>query len=277
MNNTAKQNLIIGQANHARAFAHSSVGMLEIAGVDPNKFAKCMFETMLRVPNIATADKDSFNKCLTSLMRDGLLPDGRQAALLVDKKNVVRYYPMKDGLKMMIFRACQAHIRSGCVYEGDKIKVTRNASEGDNVEIEEGNPFNTEKGKLTGVYCLIKVPGHPAKVYLMWPEDIAKIRGVSAQYNMNKEKSIWGMWHDQMAEKSVVKKAMYDNLHLISENDDAGQNFHTMLDEDSEFKDTKEVPPIVLSEDAVTDEEFAVAKKIAEEPTETHPAVPQYT
>lgn len=71
------------------------------------------------------------------------------------------------------------------------------------------DPFMTEKmrGEVIGVYCIAEIQGskHP-KVEFMSIEQIEKVRNKSELYD-KKKKGPWVDWFEEMAKKTVIKRA----------------------------------------------------------------------
>lgn len=252
-------------------FLRKSAGTLAYAGVDPLKFADCAREAMFRVPNLQNANKNSLIAAMRQCCMDGLLPDGRQAAMFVDKKGLVRYYPMKDGYKAILWRAVKASIKSGVIYEKDKFTVTKDGIGDDNIKIE-SSPFDTDRGKLIGAWCVIKVPNQPATLFTMNVEAINKIRNISP--NKNNDFNVWKDWPDEMSEKSVIKKGCRGCLHLINTNDSGkGQHYAEFLERENDFKNANNEGVVIDgSASELDDKELKIEGKTAATPTESENA-----
>ena len=123
-----------------RRLAEEQSVAIQKAGFDSEDFGKAVVEAVAANSSIVLADKTSFALAIRKCLRDGLLPDNEEAALVVfrDKrtgKSNATYIPMKTGLQRMFVRETGAELKSGGVYEGDQVKVIKNSSGDDEFEV----------------------------------------------------------------------------------------------------------------------------------------------
>lgn len=73
------------------------------------------------------------------------------------------------------------------------------------------DPFSKDRGVLIGGYCLAKLKTGDYMVDVMPADEIYKIRDTSKAYisavNKNKTNSIWHLWFEEMAKKTLIKRS----------------------------------------------------------------------
>ena len=116
-----------------RRLAEEQAVAIQKAGFDSEEFGAAVVEAVAANSAIVLADKVSFANAIRKCLRDGLLPDNEEAALVVFRdrktgKSNATYIPMKTGLQRMFVRETGAELKSGGVYEGDKVKLIKNSS-----------------------------------------------------------------------------------------------------------------------------------------------------
>ncbi len=164
---------------------------------------------MIENAELQKADKQSLVLALTRCAKDGLMPDGREAALVVRSTKVNNqfvkkavYMPMVDGV---IKCACQSgqvsSIFVDVVYEADEFKRWAD---------ERGKHFKhisndtEERGEIRLVYAVAKLKNGEFLMEVMSRADVEKIRDTvqSAKY----DSSPWVKWFDRMALKTVIHR-----------------------------------------------------------------------
>lgn len=165
--------------------------------VDPERFRRTVFWLMQSNPALEKMQPKSIvDGCMKAAM-DGLLLDGKEAAL-IPHQGVARYSPMIGGLMKLArrskqFRAIHVHP----VYENDHIEVFL----GDQPRIDH-RPIFGERGALIGAYCIVEMEGGWREYEVMSAADIAKVRKASPSSNS----PAWRDWEDQMACKAVFRR-----------------------------------------------------------------------
>ena len=197
-----------------RSLAEEQAMAVQKAGLDAEEFGKAVVEAVAANASIVLAERTSFANAIRKCLRDGLLPDNEEAALVVfrDKKEGVskaKYVPMKIGLQRMFVRETGAEMSAGCVYTGDTIKVVKRVNGDDVLEIEQ-DPFATDR-KFVGAWCYVKLPKRHGEAFTMNALEVAQVRATSAAQQYGP----WKSWPDQMAQKSVIKRAINQLRYLI--------------------------------------------------------------
>lgn len=165
--------------------------------------------------------------------QDGLMPDGRECVLNIYNTKqkhddgsetwepTAQYLPMVAGLVKKLYEAGATYVDSAAVYERDEFIYER----GDSVRLLHRPFLGSDPGTIVAAYVVVKMSTGEIKREVMPRRDIDKIRNASK----SKDKGPWVDWFDQMAIKSVIKRAYkqlpntaaLDNL-IEHDNDAAG-------------------------------------------------------
>ena len=157
-------------------------------------------------PRLLQADRLSLFDALLKCARDGLMPDGREAAIVPfrdtdSKKVIAQYLPMVQGILKRLRQLTKAYsIECEAVYEADEFNVVL----GDDPKIHHKPKVSGPRGKVMAAYCIIKdARGVVLSRAVLPREEIEKIRGVSRAKNS----AAWTQWYDQMAIKTAIRRA----------------------------------------------------------------------
>lgn len=200
--------------------------------VNAERFMRTLITTAQMRPELLDADRRSLIASCMKAAQDGLLPDGREAVLNVYKTQVgndwiqmVQYLPMVRGLLKTLRNSGEvSSVDAAAVYENDHFRFTR----GDNPCIEH-EPYDgdDDPGKVKAAYVIVKFDNGEIHREVMFRRDIEKVRGASKAGNG----PAWAKWYDQMAIKSVIKRAhkilpsSSDRLERVIEHDNEAMDF----------------------------------------------------
>lgn len=174
------------------------VAVLLPPGETVERFARALATAVLENPDLATkAEPASVYRESLKAAADGLLPDGREAALVIFGGKAV-YQPMVGG-----FRKIAAEhgwmLRSAAIYEKDEFEYD-----------DEGIPIHRQmrpgkpKGELVGAFAYaVHRDGRRSQPVVLDREDIEKVRATSRA----KDSGPWREWYPQMAEKTAARRA----------------------------------------------------------------------
>lgn len=196
--------------------------------IDIEKFERVIVTAINNNPELWTkADRRSlYNSCVQAAT-DGLLPDGREGALVifntkVDGKYValVQWMPMIYGLRKRMRNSGEvnnsvAHV----VYGNDRFKFFL----GDDERIEH-EPALQDRGELVGSYAIIKLKNGEVIHEYMSRQEIDEIRAASKAPNS----PAWKNWYGEMARKSVLRRAAKaapmesEDVHFLIRSEDYG-------------------------------------------------------
>lgn len=167
--------------------------------ISVDKFKRVVVTAINRNPDLYTkADRRSLFLACTQCASDGLIPDGREAALVI-YGGKVQYLPMVQGvLRRMRNSGEVASVDAQAVYQNDKFSYRL----GDHAEIIH-EPTLGDPGNLIGVYAIIKLTNGEVIREVMNRAAIEKVRSVSR----SKDRGPWVDWYPEMARKSVIRRA----------------------------------------------------------------------
>ena len=203
--------------------------------VQPKRFVRAALTALRQNPEIAGADQQSVFTALLRAAQDGLMPDGRQAALLIfydkkEQKEVAQYVPMIIGLRMVASKygfTLNAHP----VYAKDTFSYSLGAEP---AVLHEPPPLGEDRGAIIGAYATAKVPDTgELMVDVMSKAEIDKVRGVSRSQG-----GPWATWYEEMARKTVAK-SLFKQLPL-NELDEISERIVVQADADVELESVEE-------------------------------------
>lgn len=199
--------------------------------IDVDRFTRVVTTAISNNPDLLNADRRTLYASCTMAAQDGLLPDGREAALVV-YGGKVQYMPMVAGvLKKMRNSGQIASIDAAVVYEKDEFEFER----GDNARLVH-KPYlgADDPGKMRLAYCVAKLTNGEVHREVMRRADMEKIRAQSKAKNG----PLWTTWEDQAWIKSVLKRAS-KQLPSSSDLDELIKHDNAAMG----FEDDDETPP----------------------------------
>lgn len=186
--------------------------------IDPQKFIAAASTAAVVNPKILDCDRSSLLTSLVKCAADGLVPDGREAAMVPywDGKNKcfrAQYLPMVFGtIKLMKNSGDVVSVKPQCVYENEELIVYWD----DGVEKFEHkyDPLN-RKGEIKGAYVVVKMRDGAFEFEAMDINAIEKRRKASSnQRSFDKQSNgyviaekpvgIWRDWYPEMCQKTVI-------------------------------------------------------------------------
>jgi recombination protein RecT len=186
----------------------SQIALVLPGDVSAARFARAAATALLANPDIASCDNDSIYNALLKSAQDGLLPDGREAALVKFSGKSgpkAQYMPMIAGFRKIAAESGWS-ITAKCVYEKDEFE----AVEGSNPSLTH-HPVRPgeERGEIIAAYAIGRKRGEEPLFKVMTLEEIEKVRNVSRA----KASGPWADWFDRMAQKTVAR-ALFKELPL---------------------------------------------------------------
>ena len=164
--------------------------------VSAARFARAAATAVIANPDIAECDERSVINSLLKSAQDGLLCDGREAAL-VKFGDKAQYLPMVAGFRKVAAESGWQLV-SKVVYAADTF------------EHEEGleptlvhHPVRPgdERGPIVAAYAIGRKVGQPVLFEVMAKDEIDKVRAVSRAKG-----GPWADWYERMAEKTVARR-----------------------------------------------------------------------
>lgn len=205
--------------------------------IPEERFRRVVLTAVQINPDLLTVNRQSlWNACLRAA-QDGLLPDGREGAIVPFRDNnaksptngqtVAQWMPMIYGLLKRFRNSGQfKSITANIVREGDQFSYWVDET-GEHLRHEPQN----ETGKPIKVYAVAALKGGGAMAKVMSHADIEKRRAVSRA----KDGPMWREWWDEAAMKTVLRNLAKrlptsSDLDDLIRRDDALYNFDTATD-----------------------------------------------
>jgi recombination protein RecT len=181
------------------------------AHITPDKFARVVMTAVAKNPDLAQADRRSlFNSCLEAAA-DGLMPNGKEAALVIfnTKEKIdgrdtwikkVQYMPMVRGIRKLAFNSGQLKLLDAfCVHANDAFSYEF----GFEPTVTHKPPkFGSDRGPIIGVYAVAETKDGERSLEVMDKAAVEKVRAVSR----SKDSGPWVQWWDEMARKTVLRR-----------------------------------------------------------------------
>jgi recombination protein RecT len=181
--------------------------------ISVEKFERVCLLAVQRNPDLLApgVNKQSLFLACQRAAADGLLPDGREGALVLFG-NTVQWMPMVAGLMKLARNSGEiASISAHVAYKGEKFAVIL----GDEERIEHERDLELSDGaEVLAVYAVAKLKNGETVREVMTKAQVEKVRNVSRAKN----KGPWVDWWDEMAKKTVIRR-LSKRLPLSSDRD----------------------------------------------------------
>lgn len=171
----------------------------------PERFVRAAVTLLQSNPEIAEkADGASVAQSLIRCAQDGLLPDGREAAI-VPYKGKAQYLRMIAGVRRLAAEFGWS-LRTAVVYEHDEFEFERGLQP--RLTHRPARP-GVDRGRMIAAYAIANKPGVATEFEVMYEPDIDKARASSR----SKDRGPWVDWPERMWEKTVGH-ALFKQLPL---------------------------------------------------------------
>lgn len=169
------------------------------AHVTVEKFTRVAQTAIQNNPQLANADRRSLFGAFVRLAQDGLLPDGREAAVVMFG-NKAQAMPMIAGVLKKIRQSGEvAKVSAQVVYANDQFTVRYGFDE----DVEHIPPaLNEPRGEPIGAYATAVLKDGSQLLEVMSLEEIEKVRKVSRAGSNGP----WKEWFGEMARKTVMRR-----------------------------------------------------------------------
>lgn len=167
------------------------------------RFERVVMTAVNMNPGLVAADRRTlFNSCM-KCATDGLLPDGREAALVVFGRDVV-YMPMVFGIIKKLRQSGEiASISARIVYDEEVKQGRFNFIISDGQERLTHEPILIgERGRPVAVYATARFKDGTVQNEPLSVADVEKVRAVSRAKNSGP----WVNWWDEMARKTAIRR-----------------------------------------------------------------------
>lgn len=168
------------------------------AHIKPERFLRVVTTAIQNNSSLLSCDRTSLFSACTRAAQDGLLPDGKEAAL-VPFNNSVQYMPMVAGILKKVRNSGELKsIMSLTVYEKDEFDYWID-SKGEHLS---HKPLIFgDRGEKLGVYALATTKDGGVYIEVMTAADLKKVRDVSRSKN-----GPWKTWPEEMEKKSAIRR-----------------------------------------------------------------------
>lgn len=224
--------------------------------VSPEKFQRVVLTALQNNPDLLNANRQSLYAAAMKAAQEGLLPDGKESAL-VTFGGTVSYLPMVGGILKKVRNSGElATLTAQIIYKGDKFRYWVDA---DGEHLNHEPDFFGERGEAIGTYAMAKTKDGAFYIEVLTAKDVEAIRQVSRSKN-----GPWaGPFKFEMWKKSAIKrlaKRLPSSTDLEDSLKDIEDDFEPM---------PREMPPTeveVKAEPAPRKSRVNAAVKQAEEP-----------
>ena len=191
-----------------------------------DKFIRTTLTAVQMQPDLLGADRKSLLGSTMRAAQDGLLCDGREAALVIfnsKEGKKVQYMPMVGGILKKIRNSGElASISAQVVYDKDHFDYEL----GDDERIVHKPFLGADRGKQIACYAIAKTKDGAIYREVMSVADVEKVRAVSRAGKFGP----WVDWWDEMAKKTVIRRLSKRlpssaDLDSVIKADDEAQGF----------------------------------------------------
>ena len=193
-----------------------------------DRFNRVVMTGIQNNPDLLDCDRKSlWNACMKAA-QDGLLPDGREGAL-VPYKREVQWIPMVGGILKKIRNSGQLKsMTTKCILHGEEFdyRITHEGEQLLHIPTFSDDVVPDEES-IRGVYCIARTKDDATYILVMSKAQIDKVRAVSRA----RRGGPWFDWYDQMAEKTVIRR-LSKRLPISSDLDDLIRRDDHMYDMD---------------------------------------------
>lgn len=250
--NTPLGQLVVQRKNEIQAQESELKKMLP-ASIPSDKFVRTVQTAITLNPDLAQADKNSVLNACMKAASDGLVLDGREAALTIYntkvKKNgseswvkMAQYIPMVAGIIKRVRNSGEvSRLNAFVVYSNDTFHVAYGLEMSLKHE-----PNFADPGKPIGAYAICKFKDGETDFEFMSFQQIEAIRGRSKSGENGPWKTDWS----EMARKTVIRR-LSKRLPVDSDISRVVER----IDEDYDFKSAVRSDTHVVDEDGVVIEQ----------------------
>jgi len=167
--------------------------------ISPERFIRAVMTSAHLNPDILACQFQSIWLAALRACRDGLLPDGREGAI-VPFRSTATWIPMYAGLLKRFRRSGQFRwIKADVVRQGEEFYhyVDENGEHIKHV------PGDSIEAPVTRVYAMAATKDGGVFVTVMPVAEVEKIRAMS---KATREDSPWRMWFSEMAKKTALRR-----------------------------------------------------------------------
>lgn len=183
--------------------------------IPSDRFIQIIEAQVRKNPELLEADPNSVVEACEKAAADGLLLDGREAALVIyndrrNNKKTAQYIPMWQGILKRVYNSGQiSSMQAYVVYEEEINQGLFHYYAGDEERIEHTPILTGTRGRPAVVYTIVRMKDGSKSRELMTAEEILRIAKRSPK-NVDREtgqlKGIWKSDFIEMAKKTVIRR-----------------------------------------------------------------------
>lgn len=229
-------------------------GMALPKHIDAEKFVRILQTAVSTTPALVTATRASLFAACMKAAQDGLLPDGREAALVTFKTNgtvVAQYMPMIGGILKKLRNSGElATITAQIIHKNEVFEYFID-HEGEHFK--HVPMFFGDRGECIGAYALARMKDGSIYIEVMNNDQIEAVKKVSR----SRDSGPWaGPFQDEMKKKTVLRRL----AKRMPSSTDIDMTFAND-DEDYDFEPQQTPPAVDPEEKTVASEPKAAPKK----------------
>ena len=229
------------------------------AHIPVERFVRTTLTAVQTNPDLINADRRTLFASATRAAQMGLLPDGREGAI-VTFGNKCQFMPMLGGVLKLVRNSGElASIDAQIVYKADKFTYRPGI---DLVPAHEPDWFG-ERGEVVGVYAVAKMKDGSAYVEILSKKQVEQVRNVSRA----KASGPWVTWWDEMARKTAIRR-LAKRLPLSTDLDGV------LHEDDALFMPPEPAPTPEEPEQAPSPKRPSRLQKVAEQAPVEEPTFP---
>jgi recombination protein RecT len=197
----------------------------------PEKFQRVAITAINKNPDLLRCNRAALYGTFMLAAQDGLLPDGREGAIVMygDKP---QWMPMVGGLLKKIRNSGELKsLVCEVVYHNDRFERWID-EKGEHMR-HEPMTFG-ERGEIIGAYALAMTKDDGVYIEVMTKEEVEKVRSVSKA----KGAGPWTQWWDQMAKKTVIRR-LSKRLPMSTDLEDVIRRDDELFDVEAKVVDNK--------------------------------------
>lgn len=167
--------------------------------ISTERFTRVVITALQNSPNLLSLDRTSlFGACMLAAY-DGLLPDGKEAAL-VPFKGRIKYSPMVWGIVKKIRNSGELKsVIANLVHEKDQFEYWTDDS-GEHIK-HRPNIFS-DRGKMVGGYSMMRLKDDTVQIEVMSAQQLKDVQDCSPSSN-----GPWsGPFADEMRKKTIIRR-----------------------------------------------------------------------
>jgi len=207
----SNQVAVIDQVRHQLTAMQPQFAAALPSHVKPERFVRVVMTALQMTPALLNADRRTLFASAMKASQMGLLPDGREGAI-VTFKDQAQFMPMVAGIMKMVRNSGEISTWSvQAVYENDNFDFCL----GDEEHITH-KPALSNRGKIIAVYSIVSMKDGEKSREVMSIEDVNAIRARSRSGNSGP----WVSDFSEMAKKTVVRRHA-KRLPMSTDLDDA--------------------------------------------------------